>query len=123
MAVALSDAQKANPVTPAFSFAHVGPKEKAWQKENGREKVSRVATRDQGYAPWMGAHLRGGCKVLTHGALFFFAVRLFRLTPVLAVKASQLDRLGNVVRAYALTLVQIRDRPRYAQNAIVSSRT
>ncbi|MBQ5612668.1 MAG: hypothetical protein IIU88_03045, partial [Clostridia bacterium] len=47
-------------VTPAFSFAHVGPKEKAWQKENGRGVVSRVATRDQGCAPWMGATWRWG---------------------------------------------------------------
>jgi hypothetical protein len=54
--------------TPAFSFAHVGPKEKAWQKENGRGSVSRSAERDQGYAPWMGAAWRRGYRVLTHVA-------------------------------------------------------
>ncbi|MBQ1962709.1 MAG: hypothetical protein II369_01165, partial [Clostridia bacterium] len=53
--------------TPAFSFAHVGPKEKAWQKENGREDVSPSADGDQGCAPSTCAHWRGGYGALTRG--------------------------------------------------------
>ena len=51
----------------AFSFAHVGPKEKAWQKENGREDVSPSADGEEGSAPSTCAHWRGGYGVLSHG--------------------------------------------------------
>ena len=58
-----------NAPTPAFSFAHVGPKEKAWQKENGRGDVSPSADGEEGYAPSTCATWRWGYKVLTHVAL------------------------------------------------------
>ena len=59
--------------TPAFSFAHVGPKEKAWQKENGREDVSPSADGEEGSAPSTCAHWRGGYGALTRGAYPFRA--------------------------------------------------
>jgi hypothetical protein len=38
----------------AFSFARKGTKEKAWQKENATEEISRLARRDQRCARWSG---------------------------------------------------------------------
>ena len=48
-----------------FLFDTAGAKRKVIKRETPGI-VSRSAERDQGYAPWMGAHWRGGYGVLTH---------------------------------------------------------